>query len=97
MKYSKKILALVLTTAFSLNTVSVVDAAPTRDQIEALRAEIKELTEVLKVEKAKHKYEKQQAERSGNNALLKPNSTLLFCQGDTVWLVGDKLKINQLK
>ena len=68
MKYSKKILALVLTTAFSLNTVSVVDAAPTRDQIEALRAEIKELTEVLKVEKAKHKYEKQQAERSGNNA-----------------------------
>ena len=36
-------------------------------------------------------------ERSGNNALLKPNSTLLFCQGDTVWLVGDKLKINQLK
>lgn len=36
-------------------------------------------------------------ERSGNNTLLKPNSTLLFCEGDTVWLVGDTNKINLLR
>lgn len=58
MKNSKKIIAMMLSTAFSLNVAAIASAAPTPEQLDALRAEIKELRQVLKVEKAKHKYEK---------------------------------------
>lgn len=63
MKLNKKIVALMLTTAFSANFAAVADAAPTKEQLDALRAEIAELRQVLKVEKAKHKYEKKKTER----------------------------------
>ena len=58
MKNSKKYIAMLLCTAFSLNIVAIASAAPTPEQLDALRAEIKELRQVLKVEKAKHKYQK---------------------------------------
>ncbi|MCR5177335.1 MAG: hypothetical protein K6C05_10900 [Anaerovibrio sp.] len=58
MKNSKKLLALTLSTAFSLNIAAVASAEPSPEQLDALRAEIKELRQVLKVEKAKHKYQK---------------------------------------
>ncbi|WP_294520626.1 hypothetical protein [uncultured Anaerovibrio sp.] len=58
MKNSKKYIAMMLSAAFSLNIAAVASAAPTPEQLDALRAEIKELRQVLKVEKAKHKYQK---------------------------------------
>ncbi len=58
MKNSKKYIAMLLSTAFSLNVAAVASAAPSPEQLDALRAEIKELRQVLKVEKAKHKYQK---------------------------------------
>ena len=58
MKNSKKYIAMLLSTAFSLNVAAIASAAPSPEQLDALRAEIKELRQVLKVEKAKHKYNK---------------------------------------
>ena len=58
MENSKKYIAMLLSTAFSLNVAAVASAAPSPEQLDALRAEIKELRQVLKVEKAKHKYQK---------------------------------------
>lgn len=69
MKKSNKCFIMALTAAISLNFANSAFAAPTQEEINALKTEIAELSKLLKVEQNKDKFQEKKEKETNFGSL----------------------------